>query len=725
MKIGALRVYALVAMAALSLLTRGSRIVAEAQEPIKPAVQRPGEKVADFVDWATATPESQGMSGARLEALWQELQAHHTTGFLVIRNDAVVFERYTSGWNRTTKHGTASLAKALVGGVSLMTAMTDRRIAPDDLASRYVPQWRADPRKRAITVRQLATHTSGIEDAEADDLPHAQLTGWKGEFWQSLAPPRDPFTLARDAAPVLDKPGKQERYSNPGMAMLSYCITASLRGAPDADLRSLLRHRIMQPIGAPDAEWSCGYDKTVMVDGLPLVADWGGGAYSPNAAARVGRLMMKQGAWNGKQLLDPTVVQAATTNARVPNSSGLGWWVNCAADGGKRWPTAPTDAFSGAGAGHQFLLVVPSLNLIVVRNGAQLDPKADFNAALDDLIVRPLMLAFTAPVLPPYPPSPVIRKLTFAPVDTIIRQASDSDCWPMTWGDDDNLYTAYGDGYGFDPKVPQKLSLGLACVRGTPVRFRGVNIRSATGEQIGNGPRGKKASGILMVDGTLYLWARNAGNSQLAWSSDHGKTWTWADWTFSASFGCPTFLNFGRNYAGARDDYVYIYSPDSATAYHAADHMALARAPRQRLRERAAYEFFVGLDAQGAPLWSSDIERRGPVFTHPGRCLRSQIVYDAGIKRYLWWQQLPGTGKDEADTRFAGGMGIYDAPEPWGPWTTVYFTNRWDVGPGESASFPTRWISRDGKTLALVFSGDDSFSVRRATLLLNRPRSGR
>ena len=64
----------------------------------------------------------------------------------------------------------------------------------------------------------------------------------------------------------------------------------------------------------------------------------------------------------------------------------------------------------------------------------------------------------------------------------------------------------------------------------------------------------------------------------------------------------------------------------------------------------------------------------------------------------------------------AGGFGVYDAPEPWGPWTTAYFTNTWDDGPGETASFPTKWMSADGKTVHLVFSGDDHFSVRKATL---------
>src|SRR3982751_3079487 len=182
----------------------------------------------------------------------------------------------------------------------------------------------------------------------------------------------------------------------------------------------------------------------------------------------------------------------------------------------------------------------------------------------------------------------------------------------------------------------------------------------------------KKASGMLCVEGVLYLWTRNAGNAQLAWSKDHGRTWTWADWKFTTSFGCPTFLNFGRDYAGARDGFVYVYSPDADGAYDPADRMVLARVPKGRITDRGAYEFFVSRDARGEPVWSRDVRDRGAVFEHKGGCYRSGIVYNAALKRYVWWQVIPG-----GDTRYAGGFGVYDAPEPWGPWTCAYFTGQW------------------------------------------------
>ena len=117
---------------------------------------------------------------------------------------------------------------------------------------------------------------------------------------------------------------------------------------------------------------------------------------------------------------------------------------------------------------------------------------------------------------------------------------------------------------------------------------------------------------------------------------------------------------------------------------------------------------------QGKPQWTKNVRERGAVFERKGKCYRSGVSYHPVLKRYLW-AQLPGS-----DTRHKGGLSIHEAREPWGPWIQIFTTDIWDVGPGESASFPTKWMSRDGKTVHLVFSGDDCFSVRRATLIWNR-----
>jgi hypothetical protein len=321
---------------------------------------------------------------------------------------------------------------------------------------------------------------------------------------------------------------------------------------------------------------------------------------------------------------------------------------------------------------------------------------------------------------PAYPPSPVIAGLDWAPAETIVRRARDGDNWPVTWADDDALYTTFGDGTGFPPKTEKKLSCGFARVTGTPDDFTGSNIRSGD-EQLGDGRRGKKGWGLLSVDGTLYLWLghadRQGGGAQLAWSKDRAQTWTFADWRF-AEFGLVGFVNFGRDYRGARDGFVYAYSHDGPKADTPADRFVLMRAPKGRLTQRGAWEFYAGTDGGAWPVWTSEVGRRADVFANPDSCLRSAMTYHAGLGRYLWWQQVPQPKghPDRGDTRFEGGFAVYDAPEPWGPWTTAYFTPRWDTGPGEHADFPAKWASADGRSLYLVFSGDDSFSVRRATV---------
>jgi hypothetical protein len=395
----------------------------------------------------------------------------------------------------------------------------------------------------------------------------------------------------------------------------------------------------MRPIGVKDDEWSIGYGQTYKVNGLNLVANWGGGGYTARAVARVGRLMLRKGNWQGEQIVDSRFVEEVVKYAGTPlpdrpkgnpnPGSGLGSWTNF----DSVWAKVPRDAFAGAGAGNQVLLVVPSLKLIIVRNGSNL------------YLFNPVMEAI---IDTPYPRSGLITKVNFAPTSSIVRKAKGSDNWPITWGDDDNLYTAYGDGWGFEPKTKKKLSLGIAKIVGSPPDFQGINIRTDSGERIGQGAKGAKASGMLCVDGVLYMLVRNTGNSQIAWSADHGKNWEWCDWKFTTSFGAPTFLNFGKNYAGARDNFVYLYSHDSDSAYEPADRMVMARVPKDRIIKRDAYAFFKELDDSGKPIWTKNIHGRGAVFINPGRCYRSGISYNAGLRRYLWCQTIYG----EDDMRF-------------------------------------------------------------------------
>jgi hypothetical protein len=321
-------------------------------------------------------------------------------------------------------------------------------------------------------------------------------------------------------------------------------------------------------------------------------------------------------------------------------------------------------------------------------------------------------------IRPAYPPSPAIKGLTIEPERQSI---GDGDNWPVTWGDDGCLYTVYCDGTGFGGGSGQG-SMSLAKIAGTPPNLTGENVASATGHKTGGGPEGRKASGLLMADGVLYIWVRNlkrdGTGSSLAWSKDHARTWTWAEWGFP-EVGYPVWMNAGRNYEAAQDDYAYMYSPDTPSAYKTSDHILLARVPKGRIGEKDAYESFAGLGDAGQPRWSSRFEDRKAVFTDLGHCYRPEVVYVPGLKRYLLCTATSGSpqwcGTDEKY------LGIFDAPTPWGPWTAVKQFRGWG---GEENRFqpriPANWIDGGGKSFYLLYScspkGPYKFNIQRCMI---------
>ena len=656
-------------------------------------------------EWPRATPAQVGMSEARLSQARDYALTAGGSG-LIIRHG----RRVLAWGDESQRYDVKSTSKSI--GVTLLgVALQDGKLQLDDPALRYHPTLGTPPESNRetgwipqITLRQLANQTAGFEKP-----------GGYGK--------------------LLFAPGTKWHYSDAGPNWLAECLTAIY----GRDLNEVMSERIFHPLGIEpgDLVWRQHAYRPKEFAGVKRREFGSGFSANVDALARIGYLYLREGRWGDVQLIPAEFVRAvrqpAKENRGLPEHDGthgnasdhysLLWWNN----GDSTLPGLPRDAFWSWGLYDSLICVVPSLDLVVVRTGrswprtspGHYEPLKPFlepiAAAVREFETRGGVTSGGAPAVAPYPPSPVITQVEWAPASTIVRRARGGDNWPLTWGDDDMLYTAYGDGRGFEPFVPAKLSMGFSRISGGPDDFHGVNFSARDGEFPGDGRKGRKASGLLMVDGVLYLLARNRDNAQLAWSRDRGATWTWADWKFTTSFGCPTFLNFGRNYAGARDEYVYVYSPDHDSAYEPADRMVLARVPKRRLAEHQAYEYFVALKADGSAVWTRDITQRGAVFANPENCYRGGVTYNAALGRYLWAQILPHSTHPQG-MRFQGGFGIYDAPEPWGPWTTVYYTKEWDVGPGETSSLPTKWMSDDGRTVHLVFSGDDSFAVRRATL---------
>jgi CubicO group peptidase (beta-lactamase class C family) len=668
--------------------------------------ERGGSRAGE--EWQTAMPEEVGMDAALLAEARDYAMGGAGSG-MIVRHGKAVLRWGDQGQTYDLKSSTKAIGLTAVG-----LALLDGKFRSlHEPASRYHPTFGVPPGSNSntgwlerITLIQLAAQTAGF------DKPG----GYTG---------------------LLFEPGTKWAYSDGGPNWLAECVTL----AYGRDLEELLFERVFLPIGVgrEDLRWRANAYRAREIEGVAR-REFGSGIFANvDAMARIGQLYLRRGRWKDAEILPSWFVDAVRVvpwgvrglpvikpeeYGNASDHYGLLWWNN--ADASLR--RVPRDAYWSWGLYDSLIVVIPSLDVVVARAGNSLSSSREPHYAPIDPFLSPIAMSVTNRGRwpgAPYPPSDAIRGVEWAPADTVIRKADGSDNWPITWADDDHLYTAYGDGWGFEPKPGQKLSLGFSKVTGGPSDFVGANIRAETGERLGDGRSGPKASGLLCVEGVLYMFVRNTGNSQLAWSDDHGSTWRWCDWRFETSFGAPTFLNFGRDYAGARDPYVYVYSNDEESAYVAGDRMVLARVPKDRIRDRDAYEFFQGVDAGGRPLWTGDIHDRAAVFVNPGRCYRSGISFNAGLKRYLWCQILPES-TDSRGPRYQGGWGLYEAPEPWGPWRTVFYTEAWDIGPGETASLPPKWMSEDGRTCHLVFSGNDSFSVRKVALLVEEPdRAGR
>ena len=404
---------------------------------------------------------------------------------------------------------------AAIWGLALSLALADGKFKSlRDRAKTYHPSLGVPPAANAktgylekTTLFHLATHTAGFEKP--------------GGFRK-----------------LIFAPGTKWCYGDGGPNWLAECVTL----ACGVNLKELLFRRIFTPPGITpkDLTWRRNWYRPAKINGIPRREFGSGISANVDAMARIGLLYLRRGRWCGKQLLPEEFVAAVGktpravkglpvvgrigSEPRASNHYGLLWWNN--SDGAV--PGVPRDAFWSWGLYDSFIIVIPSLDIVVARAGESWKrARTDYDKLA--LFLGPIVAAVKKSPRParavgggarkagvgpagkgrtrstlratrgaPYPPSEVITAITWAPAASVTRKATGSDNWPITWADDDALYTAYGDGWGFVPKVERKLSLGLARVMGDPPGLKGLNIRSSSGEQIGDGPLPLRAAARLV-----------------------------------------------------------------------------------------------------------------------------------------------------------------------------------------------------------------------------------
>lgn len=244
---------------------------------------------------ARSAPEAVGLDARRLEAFVESARLSGSDALVVLKDGKTVVERYFG--EPVGPMACMSVTKA-VASLAIGKLLDEGKIRSlDEPAATWFPEWKADPTKARITLRQLMTHTSGLPRLDGSEL----------------YPNDDMLAFARGLA-VQYEPGTQWEYSNPG-AMLLAGIVRQASGKP---LDRYMQDTIFEPLGIMDWKWH--RDRAGNPDAF------GGLQLRPRDLAKIGQLMLDQGRWQGRQILSVRFVTEATAPSQQRHAhQGLVW----------------------------------------------------------------------------------------------------------------------------------------------------------------------------------------------------------------------------------------------------------------------------------------------------------------------------------------------------------------------------------------------------------------
>jgi CubicO group peptidase (beta-lactamase class C family) len=314
---------------------------------------------------STTTPRAEVGALSR-EAAWRAAGEYsreaHGEFLLVMQDGKVIYEDGIGGWNRTRPHPLASGTKSFTG-VAAMLAVQQGLFALDDKVSDTITEWKSDPRKREITVRQLLNLSSGIE-ADSEDNRKRNRTLATGNSVQRLraaAGQRDDFHAQAVRAPMLHEAGARFEYGANHFYAFTEFLERTLRARDVAPSTAWewYEKNLFDPIGMKVAR--IGRDR----QGHANVA--GGASLTAEEWAKFGEFVrlggrVRSADGSDVQVLRSDLLQQCFEPSQRNARYGLTWWL-----APRRAPTDLPGVFMAAGLGKQRLYVVPSARLVVVR----------------------------------------------------------------------------------------------------------------------------------------------------------------------------------------------------------------------------------------------------------------------------------------------------------------------------------------------------------------------
>ncbi len=307
----------------------------------------------------------------------ENLTNTQTASFLVIKNDSVVYEKYFDGFNRESLFPSFSVAKSFVSTLIGIALEEGKIKSLQEPFTNYLPEFlKKDTRFGKITIQHLLDMRSGIKWNETsyglkDD---AIKLGFRPNMWKYIKK----IEIEKD-------PKEDSDYKSINTMLLGII----LKRATGKDLVDYLKEKLWQPLGMETtATWNT--DKK----GLPIT--YGGLNATSRDFAKLGSLFLKQGKWNGAQIISKEWINNSINEDTIFAYNGYRnqWWgenyftyfkdsveaVNFKNASKNTFPVKKskrgmyyvnkqTNNYYAEGILGQFVYVVPDKNIIIVRTG--------------------------------------------------------------------------------------------------------------------------------------------------------------------------------------------------------------------------------------------------------------------------------------------------------------------------------------------------------------------
>lgn len=316
-------------------------------------------------EWQSLSPSSLGWNVSAIPALTTMLEENGTRAFILLKDGKIVMEYYfgnniagTAPFSATSNWYWASAGKTLTAFI-VGKAMEEGYLSISDRSSAYLGEgWTSltKAQEDAITIRHQITMTTGLDDGVADN--------------HSFAP----------ADLIYKAPaGTRWAYHNAPYSILENVITNATGGNFSSYFRSVLGDKI-----GMDGQWLWVGNDNVFFS-------------TARSMARFGLLMLNSGDWDGRVIMKDKTYFAEMINTSQTNNKSYGylWWLNGKESfmvpglqtlfPGSITPGAPSDMYSGMGKNGQYLCIVPSQKLVLVRMGESPDAVPVPFLFLDDI----------------------------------------------------------------------------------------------------------------------------------------------------------------------------------------------------------------------------------------------------------------------------------------------------------------------------------------------------